>query len=126
MNKHTTTDTLAALDFTEPPVLQNIMFAGDGGTVALALRDGSSKLFSIYFWQTVFLEKRAHNNTPGSFTLDGQEVAIRSAAEATLLAALKKMDLSQRDISEQEIIQERIAFVESPEYLHIAALMGRM
>lgn len=97
----------------------------DGGTITLYLLDANATEFSIEFCQKMFLKKRLDFGIPGSFLLNGQEVPIRSDNEKQLLQALRDMSFGTLNLLDKRIIKESIAFVESEEYLRIAALMGR-
>ncbi|TGE28100.1 hypothetical protein [Hymenobacter metallicola] len=125
------TDPLAYLDFTAPPVLKQILCWMDGGSVTLNLCDCRAKPFSVEFSQTINLDKDyaakySDSHIPGSFLLNDAAVPIRSNDEQIILDALKQLNLKNQSALEQQILQERIAFVESEEYLRVAALMGRM
>ncbi len=103
----------------------------DGGSVTLKLIDSSGSAFNVEFGQTMLLEKQPYGYTPGIFLLNGQEVPIRSDSESTLLKSLRNVRFEESMPAEEQKatktwIQELVDFVESEEYLRIAAAMGRL
>ncbi|QNH63637.1 hypothetical protein [Hymenobacter sediminicola] len=122
---------LADINFENPLLLDDLIAWMDGGSVTLKLIDNNGSAFNVEFGQTMFLEKQPYGNTPGCFLLNGQEVPIRSDSESALLRALRNMQFKEtlpadQQIATQNLIQESLDFVESEEYLRIAALMGRL
>ncbi len=78
----------------------------------------------------MLLQKTPHTTIPGSFLFNRTEVPIRSATEKKLLEALKNMRLgsgisAKETKSTKAVAEEKIAFVESEDYLLIARQMGR-
>jgi hypothetical protein len=103
----------------------------DGGSVTLKLIDSNGKGFNVEFCQTMHLQKYPFTNTPGSFLYNDQEVPIRSDSENILLKALRNVRFKETIPVEEQItikawIQQLIDFVESEDYLRIAAIMGRL
>jgi len=122
---------LANLDLTNSLLLDELLSWMDGGSVTLKLIDSNSTAFSVEFYQIMILEKRPYTHTPGSFLFNEKEVPIRSDIEKTLLTALRNLRFKESMPIEEQIatsawVQELIGFVESEEYLRIAALMGRL
>ncbi|WBA43549.1 hypothetical protein [Hymenobacter canadensis] len=124
-------DDLKQLVLNGPLILDELIAWMDGGSVTLKLIDSNGSAFNVEFGQTMLLEKQSYGNTPGSFLLNGKEVPIRSDSENTLLRALRNIHFKDSLPADQQTatrvwIQELIDFVESEEYLRIAALMGRL
>lgn len=131
VSDHHQMDNLNRLDLNGPLILDELIAWMDGGSVTLRLIDSSGSAFNVEFGQTMLLEKRPYGNTPGSFLLNGQEVPIRSDSENTLLRALRKIQFKEplptdQQTATNDLIQQSLDFVESKEYLRIAALMGRL
>jgi hypothetical protein len=97
----------------------------DGGTVLLKLTDSESKSFEVQFAQTMVLEKNVYMKYPGSLLLDNEYVPLRSNLERSIISSLKKVDIRKFNELDKQIIQGRISFVESDEYLEIAKKVGR-
>ena len=123
-------------DFIKPLTFQKIGFWMDGGTVTIDFIDDDLHAIYIQFTQTIFLEKYPFSpvprgmHTPGSLVYNEIEVPVRSELERHILDALKtvlfKDDLPEdQRITTRETIDERISFIESEEYLTLAAQMGR-
>ena len=131
---------LTGIDFAKRIVLKQVLLWMDGGSATLYLVDENATEFTVEFCQTMILEKHSYTNVPGSFLLNKTEIPIRSDEEQTILTALKKLQFSTELLAEEqraskqlpgsptyrEIIDERIAFVESNDYLIIAKEMGRL
>jgi len=103
----------------------------DGGSVTLKLIDSKSTAFSVEFCQTMLLQKHSYTHIPGSFLFNNKELPIRSVGEKQILSALRNLyfkdSLPTDQVTATKVwIQELIDFVESEEYLRIAALMGRL
>jgi hypothetical protein len=101
----------------------------DGGSVTLKLINSKSTSFSVEFCQTMLLQKRSCTHIPGSFLFNNKELPIRSYGEKQLLSAIRNLRFKDslpidQVTATKEYIQELIDFVESEEYLRIAALMG--
>ncbi len=124
-------DNLNLLDLNGPLILDELIAWMDGGSVTLKLIDNSGSAFNVKFGQTMLLEKQPYGNTPGSFLLNGQEVPIRSDSENILLKALRNIRFKDSLPADQQtaindLIQQSLDFVQSEEYLRIAALMCRL
>ncbi|WP_151088983.1 hypothetical protein [Hymenobacter baengnokdamensis] len=128
---------LVGLDFRDNLILHQVSLWMDGGSVTLNLTDTNYTAFTVEFCQIMFLTKHPQKNFPGSFLLNKIEIPIRSDDEQVILNSLKHLSFSDKLIAEEkntpknlttyrEIINERIAFVESEEYLVIAKKMGRL
>lgn len=109
----------------------------DGGSVTLELADANSVEFMVEFCQAMSLKKYPDLSIPGSFLLNEIEIPIRSNDERIILGALKHFQFSDKLLAKEQykperlasyrrIIHERIAFVESTNYLTIAKEMGRL
>ena len=124
---------LQGIDLEDEIILHELRAWMDGGTISLVLSDSSQISFKVTICQSVALE--IHINTgiwiPGSLLLNNIEVPIRSNDERKLLKALKALQFSPKiprrsRLLERQLINSRIAFVESKEYLQIASEMGRI
>ena len=124
---------LQGIDLEGEIILHELRAWMDGGTISLVLSDSSQISFKVTICQSVALE--IHINTgiwiPGSLLLNNIEVPIRSNDERKLLKALKALQFSPKiprrsRLLERQLINSRIAFVESKEYLQIASEMGRI
>ena len=128
---------LTSIDFNGTLTLNQVMLWMDGGSVTLDWTDKNATAFTVEFCQTMFLEKHSYASIPGSFLLRKIEIPIRSDDEQIILNALRQIQYSPKLIAEEKrlpkqmltyrtIIDERIAFVASDEYLIIAKKMGRL
>jgi len=128
---------LAGIDFNDNLLLNQVALWMDGGSVTLYLTDKYSTEFTVEFCQTMSLKKHPYLSIPGSFLLNKIEIPIRSPYERIVLNALERLQFSVELLAVEkrkpkqlptyrEIIDERIAFVESNEYLAIAKKMGRL
>jgi len=115
-------------EFKGKPILTDIISFMDGGSVILQLKDSESLVkIEIRFMQAMILEKNPYSNyCSGSLILDNKEVPIRSSLEKAILSTLKTIDLGFRTNLEKSIINEKIAFVESDDYLVTAKKVGRI
>ena len=126
-------DFLKGIDFDGEIILKELGAWMDGGTITLELVDINHQAFEITICQTMTLGINSLNGTwiPGTFRLNDVEIPIRSDSEKKILNALKALKFSDNIPSksrplERELINSRIAFVESQEYLKIATQMGRL
>ncbi|MDO7851263.1 hypothetical protein [Hymenobacter convexus] len=126
-------DLLKGIDLESGVTLNNAVAFMDGGSVMLWLTDSNQTPFEILFCQSVSLGKRSNPDAwiPGNFLLNNTEVPIRSNGERKILSALKSFKFSDKipfkhRAIERELIDSRIAFVESEDYLKIASEMGRI
>jgi len=118
-------DNSGLFEFSGALVLNDLLCFMDGGTVLLRLTDSESKSFEVEFVQTMILKKDKYTKYPGSLLLDNEYVPLRSDLERSIISSLKKVDIKRFKELEKQIIQERISFVESEEYLEVAKKVGR-
>ena len=141
------------MDIPEQLVIVQAAYASDGGSVWLGARDPAGASLSVVLWQHLFLEQPDPKRLPGRLYVDGVLVPVRSEAERRLLAALREAPLELpsprevpprgpgmivgRDLQEYQakiregpeaatrhLVEQLITFVESEDYVALAARQG--
>jgi len=86
---------LASIDFSENLILNDIAFAGDGGSLFLSLTDKNSAELRVIFYQTALPQNFVNLEIPGFLLLNEAKVAVRSDDEKALLGSLKTLSFSR-------------------------------
>lgn len=119
------------INFLEGIIIDDLSAWMDGGSVTLHCTIKDERKIIIEVVQHVSLGKNEWTKIPGSLYLNNVLVSIRSPLERKIVKALKNATFSSDYKTnsfklDKRIIQEKIDFIESDNFIEIARKMGRI
>ncbi len=105
------------IDLNDKIIIQEFKTWMDGGSVMLDCTNEKGQQFEIEFVQSVILNPREFDRIPGRLYFCKKLVEERSDLERILLNSLKKVKLENFTQLEEEILQERIRYVKSNQFI---------
>ena len=105
------------IDFESKIEIEELIAWMDGGSITLKCRNKSNQEFEIEFVQNVSWDVYESQNIPGRIYLNQEVIDQRSNLETKIINGLKNATLTFKNSLEQTILKEKLAYVNSAEYL---------
>ncbi|MBD0405312.1 hypothetical protein [Flammeovirga sp. EKP202] len=105
------------IDFNSKIEIEELLAWMDGGSITLKCRDNRNQKFEIEFVQHVVWNVHERQNIPGRVYLDKKLITQRSNLEIQIINALKVAKFHSKDALDQNILKEKLDYINSEEYL---------
>ncbi len=105
------------IDFNSKIEIEDVLAWMDGGSITLKCKNELGQEFEIEFVQNVIWEVSELQNIPGRIYLNGELILQRSQLESDIILSLSKSHVKSSDPFDKQMIDERLEYVKSEEYL---------